>query len=199
MLPELVAEWRGCTKEPWQPELGHSLRLAMSLVIVLCSWPTGSATAKLMMSVKLVVFSLFHPKTLDWTAKTGPRSRPFVPGRSLSCLFTHSGSQIHTPYRHILKHVQAHWRFIYKAYIIRRNTQQLPFLNPVICELTWLTFSTVLNKGIIFLSLWMKMPGHPDRGFNNSYPLILLRHRKDFVIKALLWSYSLLCSHHLGR
>lgn len=65
----------------------------------------------------------------------------------------------------------------------------------------WLKFSTVLNKGIIFPALWMTIPGHPDRGFNNSHPLILLRHLKGFLItcSAEPWSCSYLCSQHLNE
>lgn len=129
------------------------------------------------MSVRLIVF---HPENLDRTTKPGPSSRPFVLILVVSPTRT---TQRRT--------------CVSKAYITHRNARGDSFFQTLICELTWLKFSTDLHQGIIFSALWMTIPGHPDRGFNNSYPLILLHHLRGFLItySAGPWSHSQHCSH----
>lgn len=153
-LSQIIAEIRGCTKELWQPELGQSVTFTKSLVIVV-----AGQQPKLLMPVKLVVLSLFYPKTLGLDLNQGQgqdccsRAFPVLP------LYTYG---------------KAHCSFSYRTQKHAATFQ------------TGLTFSTVLSKGIIIVSLWMTISGHPDGGVNNSYPLRLLHHLRAFVLKAQL-------------
>lgn len=110
--------------------------------IVLCSWPTDSLTSSIMMSVRLVVFSIFHPKTLDSTAKPGPMSRPFVPGCSLPCLFTHCGTKTH--HTGILKHVQAYWYWKSKKKFYQHSDWFVMFATVFLPTREWFSLNSII-------------------------------------------------------